>query len=189
MAKIFLLGANKEIDTDIQTVAVNQIIQMEGYSYDRYVVYEIYKNEWGVYYKLINIRTKDLQVCDMIRPLSEKFGIGYYYDEANPQFMDGFEVAILLEEAQTKAKAEANEPEKERTEVEEVKKEGKEGCTMVEYSDKAIAVFGDTKSIKEELKVMGGRFNNRLTFNGQKIAGWIFPKSKEQRLAFYFGLD
>jgi hypothetical protein len=66
---------------------------------------------------------------------------------------------------------------------------GKDACTMVEYSAKAVAVFGDTKSIKDELRAMGGRFNARLTFNGQKLAGWIFPKSQEQRLAYYFGLD
>ena len=66
---------------------------------------------------------------------------------------------------------------------------GKNGCTMVEYSEKAVAVFGETKAIKDELKAMGGRFNSRLTFNGKKLAGWIFPKSKEQRLALYFGLD
>lgn len=65
----------------------------------------------------------------------------------------------------------------------------KNGCTMVEYSAKAVAVFGDTKSIKDELKAMGGRFNSRLTWGGKKLAGWIFPKSQEQRLAYYFGLD
>ena len=67
--------------------------------------------------------------------------------------------------------------------------ENKGDCTLVEYSAKAVAVFGDTKSIKDELKAMGGRFNSRLTFNGKKLAGWIFPKSQEQRLAYYFGLD
>jgi len=66
---------------------------------------------------------------------------------------------------------------------------GKDGCTLVEYSAKAVAVFGDTKSIKDEPKAMGGRFNSRLTFNGKKLAGWIFPKTQEQRLAYYFGLN
>jgi hypothetical protein len=66
---------------------------------------------------------------------------------------------------------------------------GKNGCTLVEYSTKAVAVFGDTKSIKDELRAMGGRFNARLTFNGKKLAGWIFSKSQEQQLACYFGLD
>ena len=63
------------------------------------------------------------------------------------------------------------------------------GCKMVEYSAKAIVVFGETKAIKEELKAMGGRFNARLTLNGERLAGWIFPKSKERKLATYFGLD
>ena len=67
--------------------------------------------------------------------------------------------------------------------------ENNSGCTLVEYSAKAIAVFGETRAIKDELKAMGGRFNSRLTFNGQKLAGWIFPKSQEQRLTYYFGLD
>ena len=46
------------------------------------------------------------------------------------------------------------------------------------YSEKAIAVFGDTSSIKEKLLELGGKFNTNL--RGQ--AGWIFPKSKESNL-------
>lgn len=38
MSKVFLLGANKEINRAVQVVEVNQIIQMEGYSNDKYVV-------------------------------------------------------------------------------------------------------------------------------------------------------
>lgn len=333
MSKVFLLGANKEIDRAKQVVEVNQVIQMEGYSYDRYVVYDITKNQWGITYKLINLTTKDFHTADIIRPLKEKFGIGFYYDSDNPQFMDSFEVAILLQEAQTKAYAEADEKEKERIRVEEVKTIGskrfaeilpenaqavivaklkqdqsdsqtdyfasrttrtvilgfsthkrdifsemrkhasnfeetaylakynedyehrekysmgagyylgeskysgwiiekepihsreqaikefaytagnednirikktddttppppsdkndtsKNGCTVVEYSEKAIAVFGETRAIKDELKAMGGKFNSRLTFNGKRLAGWIFSKSQEQRLAYYFGLN
>ncbi len=333
MSKIFLLGANKEIDRAVQLVEVNQVIQMEGYSYHSYVVYDIIKNQWGITYKLINLTTKDFHTADIIRPLKEKFGIGFYYDSDNPQFMDSFEVAILLQEAQAKANAKADEEEKERIRVEEVKiigskrfaellpenalgvivarlkqdecdsqtdyfasrttrtvilgfsthkrdifsemrkhasnfeetaylaeynedyehrekysmgagyylgeskysgwiiekvsmysREGmikefaytagnednirirktddttplppsdkndtsKNGCTLVEYSEKAIAVFGETKAIKDELKAMGGKFNSRLTFNGKRLAGWIFSKSQEQRLAYYFGLN
>jgi hypothetical protein len=311
-------------------VEVNQVIRMEGYSYDRYVVYEIRKNDWGIAYKLINLRTKDFQTADIIRPLKEKFGIGYYYDSENPEFIDSFEVAMLLQQAQKQKKAEEDEAEQEKIRVEQVREigrkrfaeifpedalgvivarlkqddsdrmtdyyahstqrtviigfsrhkrdifsemrkyasnfeetayltefnedyehrekysmgdgyylgeskycgwiiekvpvydrkrtiedfaytagnednihisksdttppskpteESKGGCTLVEYSAKAVAVFGETRAIKDELKAMGGRFNSRLTFNGKKLAGWIFPKSQEQRLAYYFGLD
>ncbi|MDU1890909.1 MAG: fusion protein [Dysgonomonas sp.] len=333
MTKVFLLGANKEIDKAVQVVDINQVIQMEGYSYHSYVVYDITKNQWGTTYKLINLTTKDFHTADIIRPLKEKFGIGFYYDSDNPQFMDSFEVAILLQEAQAKAKEEADEKEKERIRVEEIKvigskrfaeilpenalgvivarlkqdesdsqtdyfasrttrtvilgfsthkrdifsemrkhasnfeetaylaeynadyehrekysmgagyylgeskyhgwiiekvsmysREGmikefaytagnednirikktddttppppsdkngtsKANCTVVEYSEKAVAVFGETRAIKDELKAMGGKFNSRLTFNGKRLAGWIFSKSQEQRLAYYFGLN
>ena len=333
MSKVFLLGANKEIDRAVQVVEINQVIQMEGYSYHSYVVYDITKNQWGITYKLINLTTKDFHTADIIRPLKEKFGIGFYYDSDNPQFIDSFEVAILLQEAQAKATAEADEEEKERIRVEEVKAIGskrfaeilsenakavivarlkqdesdsqsdyfasrttrtvilgfsthkrdifsemrkyasnfeetaylaeykedyehrekysmgagyylgeskysgwiiekeliynreqaiksfaytagsednirikktddttppspsdkngtsKNGCTVVEYSEKAVVVFGETRAIKDELKAMGGKFNNRLTFNGKRLAGWIFSKSQKQRLAYYFGLD
>ena len=330
MSKVFLLGVNKEIDRVKQVVNVNQIIQMEGYAYDSYVVYEIRKNDWGIAYKLINLRTKEFHTADIIRPLKEKFGIGYYYDSENPQFMDGFEVAILLQQAQLQKKEEQEKAEQERIRVEQVKEIGRKrfaeifpedaqavivarlkqdesdsqtdyyanstqrtviigfskhqrdlfsemrkhasnfegtayladynedyehrekysmgdgyylgkskysgwiiekvsvydrkrtvedfaytagnednihigksnptspnkptsetkvNCQLVEYSAKAVAVFGETKVIKDELKAMGGRFNSRLTFNGKRLAGWIFPKSQEQRLAYYFGLN
>ena len=330
MSKVFLIRANKEIDRAKQVVEVNQVIQMEGYSNDRYVVYNIRENEWGIAYKLINLRTKEFYTTDIIRPLEEKSGIGYYYDSDNPQFMDAFEAAILLQEAEQKKQADEAEAEKERVRVEELKAIGRErfagllpddaravivarlkqdesdpytdyfasstrrivilgfskhsrdifsemrkhasnfeettylaeyntnyehrekysmgagyylgeskyhgwiiekvkifdreraieefaytagqednihvkmngttqprepketktgDCTLVEYSEKAVAVFGDTKPIKDDLKAMGGRFNSRLTLNGQKLAGWIFPKTKEERLASYFGLD
>jgi len=324
MSKVFLLGTNKEIDRAEQVVDVNQVIRMEGYSYDKYVVYEITKNDWGITYKLINLRTKDFQTADIVRPLKEKFGIGYYYDSENLQFMDAFEVVMLLQEAQQKKKAEQDEAEQEHIRVEEVKTIGRKrfaeifpenaqavivarlkqdesdsqsdyfasstqrtvilgfsthkrdifsemrkhapnfeetaylaeynadyehrekysmgdgyylgeskyrgwiiekcpvykrestieefayttgdedniqikttpktaeltpteelvtgGYTIVDYSEKAVAIFGDTKAIKEQLSALGGRFNMYLTLNGKKCAGWIFQKSKEDDL-------
>lgn len=53
---------------------------------------------------------------------------------------------------------------------------------IVDYSEKAIALFGDTKPIKDLLLAMGGKFNPRLTHNGEKQAGWIFSKTKREEL-------
>ena len=50
---------------------------------------------------------------------------------------------------------------------------------IVDYSEKAIAVIGDTKPIKETLKALGGRFNMHLTYENQKVVGWIFPKTRQ----------
>jgi hypothetical protein len=45
---------------------------------------------------------------------------------------------------------------------------------IVDYSEKAFAVIGDTKPIKDTLKALGGSFNPRLSCG----AGWIFSKKK-----------
>lgn len=43
---------------------------------------------------------------------------------------------------------------------------------VVDYSEKAIAVFGDTRNYKEELKALGGTFASKLSGG----PGWIFSK-------------
>lgn len=58
--------------------------------------------------------------------------------------------------------------------VDEVKK----SIEFIDYSDKAFAVVGDTKSIKDLLKSLGGRFNPRLSCG----AGWIFSKKKREEV-------
>lgn len=45
---------------------------------------------------------------------------------------------------------------------------------IVDYSEKAFAIIGDTKPLKDKLKELGGSFNPRLSCG----AGWIFSKKK-----------
>ena len=52
------------------------------------------------------------------------------------------------------------------------------GVQIIDYSEKAIAIVGDTRAIKETLKALGGRFNSHLSCG----AGWIFSKTKEATL-------
>lgn len=53
---------------------------------------------------------------------------------------------------------------------EEQADQGRPSINIIDYSEKAFAVVGDTKSVKEELKKMGGRFNPKLSCG----CGWIF---------------
>jgi hypothetical protein len=322
MAYINLLFADGTYDTAKQAVEKNRIIQMNGYEDDRYAVYGITEGSDGFNYRLINQRTRKFGQCDLIRPLSEKFGIGYYYDDKNPEFMDAFEVAVLRSEAEQKAAAEQEVQRQEQAHRERLESAGRERLAslvpadakavivaelreddsdmmtdyfgyrtqrtvilgfsghakdlfsemrkyaanfpetaylsednreyenrekysmgagyylgaskyhgwiirksqfrdteqfineyalvagdeanicisqvqetadvtpatvtgdfiIVDYSEKAIAVFGDTKPVKDGLKALGGRFNPKLTHEGRKQAGWIFPKSKKQKL-------
>ena len=52
------------------------------------------------------------------------------------------------------------------------------GLQIIDYSEKAIAIVGETRAIKETLKNLGGRFNSHLSCG----AGWIFSKAKEATL-------
>jgi len=53
-------------------------------------------------------------------------------------------------------------------------------CFMVDYSEKSVAVFGDTQDIEDKFEKLGGKHNEFLKYNGQKQEGWIFPLSKKE---------
>lgn len=65
-----------------------------------------------------------------------------------------------------------------------------EGVRIVAYSDRALAVVGDTKPLRDTLKSLGGRFNAGLTVDGVRRAGWVFSRNRytEEALAKEIGL-
>lgn len=101
-------------------------------------------------------------------------GMQDYFDT---NFYLSIKVSDEYKVIEPKAKKSSVKPEKVE-EAKEVEAVTVEDLEMVDYSEKAIAVFGDTKAIKEQLKELGGRFNPALNYNGEKRAGWIFSKKK-----------
>jgi len=97
------------------------------------------------------------------------------FDDAISPSMDDFEMAILRNEANICIQVQTGKTE---TSSETVTGD----FAIVDYSPKALAVFGDTRPIKNRLTAIGGRFNARLTHEGVKTAGWVFSKTKEQEL-------
>lgn len=69
-------------------------------------------------------------------------------------------------------------PEPKQDKTNETKMIDAKGVQIIDYSEKAIAIVGETKAIKETLKTLGGRFNSHLSCG----AGWIFSKAKEATL-------
>lgn len=94
-------------------------------------------------------------------------------DEQEPEFMiqdtecmpDGLDIVDWL------AENDFNDIKKEMDEAKNQDVNGS-GCRIIIYSDKAIAVVGETKQLKDEFKKLGGKFNPRLSCG----AGWIFSK-------------
>lgn len=64
------------------------------------------------------------------------------------------------------------------------KKEKENRFTLVVYSEKCLALFGDTKSVKDQLKAIGGRYNPNLRpfGNDTKAPGWVFSKNKRAEI-------
>ncbi|WP_246037278.1 hypothetical protein [Dysgonomonas capnocytophagoides] len=104
MTKLYSLFAGTTTDTEVKAVAENQIIQMDGSSYDRYVAHQITYDKYD--YHLINLHTLDMQQSEIIKLLSQKFGIGMYYDENNIEFMTEKEVSEFYSKAKAKEDAE-----------------------------------------------------------------------------------
>ena len=110
MGKVTLLFAGKSYDTDVQNVRENQIVIFDGpYNMrQRMVVAGIAHTQSGYNYRLIDPETAEEHSADLIRPLRDKFGIGHYYDDEHPEFMDAAEVAALRTRADAlKAEQEA----------------------------------------------------------------------------------
>jgi len=110
MAKYYSLLGGTTTDTEIQVAKENQIVISEGPGAmrDRLVIYKVEHGANGYIYHLINLETKAIRCTDILRPYSQKFGIGMYYTDAPAEFMDAFEVAALVAEAEQKAKDEAD---------------------------------------------------------------------------------
>ena len=330
MTKYISLFGATTTDTQVQVVKENQVIIGigAGASRKRYVVYKVEHTARGYVYHMVDTETKEISQTDILRPLSQTFGIGRYYDDVNPEFMDAFEVALLVRQAEEQATAQAIAAAKEKAEHDRIAEigaqrlrrimpEGVQGVIIAElneteytdpsyecrettsvrtvilgfsttprngfgelrkaarnlpetaylaeynkdyelrysgftlgkspsygwsihkmthytregfidalayiagdennirlsspkpertpeqeqgqttvqgdfilvnYSEKAIALFGDTKPIKDALSDLGGRFNGRLTYRGEKCAGWVFPKAKEMQVRELIGM-
>ena len=59
---------------------------------------------------------------------------------------------------------------------------------LLQYSDKAVVLLGDTKPIKDQLKALNGKFNPFLKdpITGGRVMGWVFSKKHESELKRLF---
>lgn len=53
---------------------------------------------------------------------------------------------------------------------------------LVEYSSKAVALFGNSKHLKQQLIELHGAFCRHLKRNNQPTPGWVFSKKRETAL-------
>lgn len=65
---------------------------------DKRVIYEISKDNWGTNYKTVLLNGQGFDIDNRVKPYSEKFGIGVYYNEGEP-LMSKEDIKTLIDKA------------------------------------------------------------------------------------------
>jgi hypothetical protein len=171
MSEVTVLFSGKTYNTAKQVLTENQIVIGYGYgmSEERYVVYRVENRSDNFIYHLINLETRAFSQTDLPRPLSEKFGIGMYYNAETPEFMDAFEVLILYNEAEYKAKTEQEAGQKEQERRERLKIIGKERLqTLIPADTKAVIIAELHEDERDSMTDYYGYRTRRTVI-------WVFP--------------
>lgn len=192
MTKYISLFGATTTDTRVQVVKENQVIIGigAGASRKRYVVYKVEHTARGYVYHMVDTETKEISQTDILRPLSQTFGIGRYYDDVNPEFMDAFEVALLVRQAEEQATAQAIAAAKEKAEHDRIAEigaqrlrrimpEGVQGVIIAElneteYTDPSYEC-STTRSVRTV--ILGFSATSRNGFGELRKAAANFPQT------------
>lgn len=107
---------------------------------------------------------------------------GVAYNEKGGILEDCYYITF---EGESLSKVGAEVAEKEAAEILEVSEVEPGTVQMVDYSEKAFAIIGETKAIKEDLKRLGGKFNKYLSCG----PGWIFSKKSIDAVTAFLSAD
>lgn len=107
--------------------------------------------------------------------------MSFNYDDSD-SMIDYFDTNFYVHEQvagqnewkQVQRQARITAPQPTPTDEEMARPEFGEGVNIITYSDRALAVVGNTKPLKARLKELKGRFNSGLTVDGIRRAGWVF---------------
>ncbi len=116
------------------------------------------------------------------------YAASFRYDDSDGMqdyFDTNFYLKIEIDDDYTVIEPKAKKvkgPKQEEPKAEPVEASSVEGLEIVDYSEKAIAVFGETKEKKDQFKELGGKFNPALRYGEGKRAGWIFSKKQADKV-------
>lgn len=152
MSKKIPLFARVESDKNIPVVQLRQVIESHnaGWINHKYVVYAIDKNQYGCQYKAINLETKSFRSFDYMEPLRNQCGIGVYYDDINPEFLDEEIVKDLLLEATELQKQKDDTAAQKKQSDEDLKAIGRKKLSEIIPEDAVAAIIAKQKIDKSD---------------------------------------
>ena len=171
MAQVALLTKGIVYDTSRQVVTLHQVVErfMLGDSLcEKCIVTEIMFDEHAGYtYTLIGLKS--------LRNFRTRF-IFDEHESASGFFADLAYPTCSAAEKQRREEAAIAQRRLHR------------GALVVDYSAKALAIFTDEPSDVSVLERIKAKRNSSLTYQGRKVAGWIFPKYRQAQLAAVMSL-
>ena len=157
------IKTEREISKEKQAETIAQVIEAAP---------ELDKKDAHGYYERVNVTD------ELATKLQKAFGLSRY------DLFGGYAWTTANSIARTICENTDYTPQEKKQAAPEQPEGNADGLQVVDYSEKAVAVVGDTKQHVEKLKELGGRFNARLKCG----AGWIFSKKKEAAVRAAFGL-
>lgn len=139
------------------------------------VVVLVDHDDQGYRYELIGLKSWERLTTRIILDESQAAN-GFFADLTYPSFVP--------EEALAQIEAQARATEEERLRKEKIDRQFlHRGVVIVDYSERSLAIFTDDPRDAEILERIRAKRNQNLTYQGQKVAGWIFPKCRQAELA------
>ncbi len=182
-------------DTEKQTARLYQAVNRLAVSNttgESYIVVDVFRNAEGEYfYTLIGMTSLTVCTTKFIFDTTEAEDFGFYADCSAPVILPKSLADRLIARASDlpldlAAEAALNPVDlTEREESEQLLEKAylSPMAQIVEYSDKCYAVFTAEKHDIDLLQFIGATRNDRLTWKGVKVSGWVIPKSHCERLA------
>ncbi len=182
-------------DTEKQTARLYQAVNrlaVGNTTDEQYIVVDVFRTVEGEYfYTLIGMTTLTVCTTKFIFDTAAAEDFGFYADCSAPVVLPKDFVERLIARASDlpldlAAEAALNPVDlTEREESEQLLEKAylSPKAQIVEYSDKCYAVFTAEEHDAALLQFIGATKNDRLTWQGKKVSGWVVPKSHRERLA------
>jgi len=183
-------------DTEKQTARLYQAVDRFAVSNttgEQYVVVDVFLTVQGEYfYTLIGMKTRIVCTTKFIFDTAQLEDFGFYADCSAPIILPKDFVERLIARASDlpldlAAEAALNP-------VDLTERKAWEGvladsarlsrqAQVVEYSDKCIAIFTTDSNDVRLLKSIRAKYNDKLTWQGRKVVGWVISKSRQFELS------
>lgn len=179
MAQILFFSKGLIYDTTRQTGQLYQVVERftigDGH-YEKCVITEITLDEsQGYVYTMVGLSSFTTYTTRFV--FDERDSVaGVYADLEYPAFMRSAQVDEVV------AKAAEVAQERQRKAALASQRLHR-GAVVVDYSERSLAIFTDEPADAIVLEQIRAKRNPGLTYQGRKVAGWFFPKYRQEQLA------